>query len=61
MMKDMGVPHLHFDSYKAAKENVPIVFPEEIRRFAAEARGRIENAFDRVAEIAREQAVARNR
>lgn len=61
MMKDMGVPHLHFDSYKAARENAPRVFPEEIRRFTAEARGRIEAAFDRVAEIAREQAAAKIR
>lgn len=53
MMKDMGVPHLHFDSYKAAKENVPTVFPEEIRHFATEAKGRVEAAFDRIAEIAR--------
>lgn len=55
MMKDMGVPHLHFDSYKEAKENVPTNFPEEIRRFAAEAKDRVESAFDQVAEIARKQ------
>ena len=56
MMKDMGVPHLHFDSRKAAQEGVPTVFPQEIRQFAREARCRVENAFDRVAEIAREQS-----
>jgi len=56
MMQDMGVAHLHFDSYKAAKANVPTEFPEEIRRFATEARGRVEASFDRVAEIARELA-----
>ncbi len=60
MMRDMGVPHLHFASRKAARENVPSVFPEEIRRFTADARGRIEAAFDRVAEIAREQAAVKN-
>lgn len=59
MMKDMGVPHLHFDSHEAALANVPTEFPEEIRRFATEARGRVEASFDRVAEIAREQAASR--
>lgn len=56
MMEDMGVSHLHFDSYKAAIENVPTVFPGEIRMFAREAKGRVESAFNRVAEIAREQS-----
>jgi hypothetical protein len=53
MMHDMGVPHLHFDSHDAAKAGVPRVFPQEIRRFATEARERVEGMFDRVAQIAR--------
>ena len=30
----------------------PRVFPEEIRSFATEAKGRVESAFDRIAQIA---------
>jgi hypothetical protein len=58
MMHDMGVPHLHFDCYEAAKSGVPRIFPEEIRRFASEARGRVEGMFDHVAQIARSRTRA---
>ena len=58
MMKDMGVAHLHFNSYQEARAGVPEVFPEEIRHFAREARVRVEASFDRVAEIARQRAAA---
>ena len=60
MMADMGTAHLHFESYKAAKAGVPDAFPAEIRRFATEARGRVEEMFDRVAEIARDQCASKS-
>lgn len=59
MMADMGVPHLHFDTYKAARAGVPEVFPDEVRRFAREARGRVEGMFDVIAGLAREQVARR--
>ncbi len=59
MMQDMGVPHLHFATQKAALANVPRIFPEEIRKFAADAQVKIEASFDQIAEIARAQAASK--
>jgi len=56
MMHDMGVPHLHFDSHEEAKAGVPMTFPEEIRRFASEAKHRVECTFDQIARIAYSQS-----
>lgn len=56
MMADMGVPYLHFDSREEALAGVPEAFPVEIREFACQARMKVEDSFDRIAEIAREMA-----
>ncbi len=60
MMADMGVAHLHFETFKEAKANIPSDFSPEIRRFATEARLRVESMFDQVAQIARAQQASRS-
>jgi len=52
MMKDMGVPHLHFRERKEALENVPDRFDPVIRNYVENARKQIESNFDLIAQIA---------
>lgn len=56
MMKDMGVPQLHFETRQQAIAGAPREFAPEIRQFTREARQRIEASFDHIARLARQQA-----
>lgn len=56
LMEDMGVPQLHFDSRKEAIANVPEQLPECVGHFVSEARIKIEGLFDKIKEIADDQA-----
>ena len=53
LMRDMGVPQLHFASRDEALANAPVAFPGEIVGFSIEARQKIESMFDQLAVIAR--------
>ena len=55
MLEDMGVPHLHFSTREEAIQNCPETFDPKIGHFADQAKIGIENMFDQVAQIAREQ------
>ncbi len=52
LMSDMDVSHLHYQSREEAMENVPVDFPDQIVQFRLNARRKVEEMFDRLAQIA---------
>lgn len=52
LMQDMGVPHLHFAEYAAARTHVPTELDHRITAFASQAQARVEAMFDDLAAIA---------
>ncbi len=52
LMKDMGIGHLHFDTFKEAWQGVPDVLDEKVGPFSMKARDQVRGLFDRIAEIA---------
>lgn len=51
MMKDMGVPHLHFRNADEALQNVPPQVQPTVREFAMEAPSRIQSMFAEIKQV----------
>lgn len=51
LMTDMGVPQHHYETKKEALENVPTELDPKIPEFVKDSKVRIEQMFDRIAEL----------
>ncbi len=53
LMKDMGIPHLHFELRQDAKRAIPKALPQSVTDYCVSAHIKVKNMFDELATIAK--------